>query len=89
MPGQAPDTAMRTGTGKVVPGPSHISTDKAAQVNIIHIEAIPDHDIGIITTTTEVAHDTPVYTYRSCSHRSCHDTPQIICTQKLTIPLQR
>ena len=53
MPGQAQDTAMRKRTGKVIPGHSHISTETTAQVNIIHIEAIPDHDIEIIATTPE------------------------------------
>ena len=51
---------MMTGTGEVIPGHSHVSTDTAAQVNMIHIEAIPDHDIGIIATNPEVAHDAPV-----------------------------
>ena len=51
---------MQKGTGKVIPGHSHVSTDTTAQVNMIPIEAIPDHDIGIITATTEVAHDAPV-----------------------------
>ena len=51
---------MRTGTGKVIPGHSHISTDTTAQVAMIHIEAIPDHDIGIITTTPKVAPNTQV-----------------------------
>ena len=60
MPGQAPDTAVRTWTGEVIPGHSHISTDTMAQVIIIHIEDIPDHNIGIVTTTPEVAHDTQV-----------------------------
>ena len=48
---------MRTGTGKVVPSYNHIFTDAAVQVIMIHIEAIPDHDIGIITTTPGVAHN--------------------------------
>ena len=60
MPGQAPDTTMRTVSGKVVPSHSHITTDIAAQVITIHIEATPDHDIGIITTTTGVAHNTQI-----------------------------
>ena len=60
MPGQAPDTAVRTGTGKVIPGHSQVSTDTAAQVIMIHIEAIPDHNTGIIATTPEVAHNTQV-----------------------------
>ena len=47
---------MKTGT-EVFPDLSHISTDIAVQVSITHIEAVPDHDIGIITTITEVAHD--------------------------------
>ena len=59
-PGQAPHTTMRTGTDKVIPGHSYVYTDNTAQVNMIHIEAIPDPDIGIIATTTEVAHDAPV-----------------------------
>ena len=56
MPDQAPDITMGTGMGKVIPGHSHNSTDTAAQVFKIHIEAIPDHNIGIITTPTGVAH---------------------------------
>ena len=51
---------MRTRTGKVIPGHSHVSTDTEAQVNMIHIEAVPDHDIRIIATTTGVAHDAQV-----------------------------
>ena len=51
---------MRTGTGKVVQGHSHISTDTAAQVIMIHIEVIPDHDIGIIATSQEAAHGAQV-----------------------------
>ena len=53
-------TAMRTGIGEVIPGHSHISTATAAQVIMIHIEAIPDHDIRIITTTPEAVQDAPV-----------------------------
>ena len=60
MPGQAPDTAVRTGIGKVIPGHSHISTDTTAQVIMIHTEIIPDHNIGIIATTPGVAHDAQV-----------------------------
>ena len=60
MPDQAPDTAMSTGAGKVIAGHSHISINITAQVDMIYIEAIPNHDIGIITITTEVAHTTPV-----------------------------
>ena len=60
MPGQAPDTTVRTGTGKVLPGHSHISTDTTAQVIMIHIETIPDHNIGIIITTTGEAHNAQV-----------------------------
>ena len=51
---------MRTGTDKDIPSHSHISTDTIAQVIIIHIEAIPDHGIGIFTTTTRVAHDAQI-----------------------------
>ena len=51
---------MRTGTGEVIPGHHHVSTDTTAQVIMIHIEAIPDHDIGIITTTPEAVHNDPV-----------------------------
>ena len=60
MPGQAPDTAIKTGTDKVIPGHNHILTDTAAQVDITHIEAIPGHDTGIIATTPGVTHDSPV-----------------------------
>ena len=48
---------MNTGTGKVIPGHHHDSTDTITQVIMIHIEAVPDHGIGIITNTTGVAHD--------------------------------
>ena len=60
MPDQAPDTAMRTGTGKAIQGLSHIFTDTAAQVIMIPIEAVLDHNIGIITTITGVAHDAQI-----------------------------
>ena len=59
MPGQAPDTTTKTGTGEAIPGHSHVSKDTAAQVMKIYIEVFPDHDIGIITTT-EVAHNAQV-----------------------------
>ena len=60
MPGHAPDTTMRTVTGKVVPGHNHIFINPRDQVIMIHIEAIPDHDIGIIATITGVAHNAQV-----------------------------
>ena len=60
MPGQSPDTTMQVGIGKVVPGYSHISTDTAGQVFMIHMEAIPDHNIGIIATTPGVAHNAQI-----------------------------
>ena len=60
MPGQAPDTAMRTGTGKAIPSHNHISTDTTTQVVMIHTEVIQGHDIGIIATTTGVVHDAQI-----------------------------
>ena len=51
---------MRRGIGEAVPGHSHISTATTAQVVMIHIEAIPDHDIGITTTTPETVQYAPV-----------------------------
>ena len=48
---------MKTGTGEAVQGLSHIFTDTAAQVIRIPIEAILDHDIGILTIITEVAYN--------------------------------
>ena len=60
MPGQAPGTAMRTGTGKVVQGLRHAFTDTTVQVIMTHIEAILDHNMGIITTITGVAHDAQI-----------------------------
>ena len=45
---------------EVIPGYNHISTDTAAPVTMIHIEAIPGHDIGIIITIPGVAHDAQV-----------------------------
>ena len=61
MPGQAPDTAAKTGNGKVIPDQNHIFTDTTAQVIMIHIEAIPDHNIGIIITIPGVAHNAQVH----------------------------
>ena len=57
MPDQDPDITVRTGTGEAVQGLSHIFTDTTAQVIMIPIEVILDHDIGIIATITGVAHD--------------------------------
>ena len=51
---------MKTGRGEAIPGHSHISTDTVAEVIMIHIEAIPDYDMGIIATAPEVAHDAQV-----------------------------
>ena len=60
MPGQAPETAMKAGTEKVIPGHNHIFTDTAAQVVMTHIEAIPGHNIGIIATTPGVTYNAQV-----------------------------
>ena len=60
MSDQVPDTAMSTGTGEAVQGLSHDFTDTAAQVIMIPIEAILDHDIGTIAIFTGVAHDAPI-----------------------------
>ena len=57
MPGQVPDTTMKTGTGKVIPGHNHIYTDITTQVIMTHIETAPGHNIGILTATPEVGHD--------------------------------
>ena len=56
---QLPDT-KKTGTGKIVQGLRHIFTDTAAQVIMIPIEPILNHNIGIITIITGVAHDAPI-----------------------------
>ena len=56
-PGQAQDTTVKTGTGRVIPDHNHIFTDIAAQVIMTHIEATPGHNTGIIATTPEVAHN--------------------------------
>ena len=60
MSGQAPDTTMKTGTGKVIPGHSHIFTDITAQVIMTCIEAASGHDTGIVTITPEVAHNAQI-----------------------------
>ena len=75
MPGQAPDTAMGTGTGKFIPGHNHVSTDTAAQVDMIHIEAIPDHNIGTIASTTGVAYNAQIPHTGVINHQSCCDSP--------------
>ena len=54
MPDQVPDSAMRTETGKAIHSHRHDFTDIAAQVIMIPIEALLDHDIGIIATITGV-----------------------------------
>ena len=51
---------VRTGTGEAIQGLSHVFTDAAAQVTMIPIEAILDHDTGIITFMTGVAHNTQI-----------------------------
>ena len=51
---------MRTGTGKGIQDLNHVFTDTAAQVTRIPIEAVPDHDTGIITIITGVAHTTQI-----------------------------
>ena len=56
-PDQVQGTTMKTGTGKVVPGHNLFFTEIAAQVIRTHTEATPGHDIGIITATPGVAHD--------------------------------
>ena len=43
---------MRTGTGEAIPSLSDTFIDATAQVIMIPIEAIPDHDIGIIAIIT-------------------------------------
>ena len=60
MPGQIQNITMRTGTGEAVQGLSHIFTDTTGQVTRIPLEAIPDHDIGIIAIITAVAHATQI-----------------------------
>ena len=57
---QVPDTAMRSGTGEAFQGLSHIFTDTAAQVFMIPMEIILDHDIGIIAIITGVDHNTAI-----------------------------
>ena len=48
---------MKTGTGIVIPDNNLIFIDIAAQVIMIHTEAAPGHDIGIIVAIPGVAHD--------------------------------
>ena len=53
-----PDTALRTGTGKAISRTQpHVITDTTAQAPMTLIQAILDHNIGIITIITGVAHD--------------------------------
>ena len=58
MPGQALDTVVKTGTGRVIPGHNHIFTDIATKVVMTHIEAAPGHDTQIIATTPGLTHNT-------------------------------
>ena len=57
LPGQGQDTTIKTGTGKVIPGHNHIFTDITVHIIMIHIEAAPGHNTGIIATNQEVADD--------------------------------
>ena len=84
---------MKTGTGEAIPDLSHISTDITDQVSITHIMAVPDHDIGIINTITEVGHHaqdlhTGVTAINpTMTHHIYHTTD--LNAQKLIIPLKR
>ena len=57
MPDQVQGTTMKTGTGEVVPDHNLIFTDITVHIIMIHTEASPGHDIGIIAVTPGVAHD--------------------------------
>ena len=57
MPDQVPDNAMQTGTGEAIQVLSHVFTDTTVEVVRISIEAILDHDIGILAIITGVAHN--------------------------------
>ena len=48
---------MKTGTSKVDPDHNVIFANSTVQFIIIHTEAAQGHNIGIITATTEAAHD--------------------------------
>ena len=58
MPDHIQGNTIKTGTGKVDPDNNLIFTDTAAQVIMIHTEATPGHNIGIIIATTGAAHNT-------------------------------
>ena len=88
MPGQVPDVTMRTETGKVVQGLSHIFTDTAAPVTRIPTEAMPNHDIGIIAIITGVVHTAQTPHTGITTINLTMTTLQIIHTQKFIIPLQ-
>ena len=60
MPDQVPDSTIRTGTDEGIVGHRHVFTDTTAQVIMIPIQAILDHDIGIIAIITGVAYDAPI-----------------------------
>ena len=51
---------MMTGTGKAVQSLRQDITDTTAAVTMTLVEAILNHNIGIITITTGVAHSTPI-----------------------------
>ena len=51
---------MRTGTGEAVQSLNHDFTDTAAQVTMIPIEAILDHNTGINAIITGVAHNAQI-----------------------------
>ena len=57
---QVQDTNVKARTGKVVPHHNLIFTDITVQVIMTHTEATPGHDIGIITATPGVAHNTNI-----------------------------
>ena len=60
MPDHIPDSAMRTVTGEAIQGFRHNFTDTTAPVIMVPIEAVLDHDIGIITTITGVTKNAPI-----------------------------
>ena len=86
MPDQVQGNTIKTRTGEVIPDHNLIFTDITAQVIMIHAEAAPGHDIGIITSIPGITHDAhtphieitaidPAETHHSRDHSRSHSCP--------------
>ena len=85
---QVADTAIKTGTGKVISDHNLILTDIAAQVIMIQTEAAPAHDIGIFAVTPGIAHNayTPHKGITVINHVTTHHCNLIAYHPHIEVP---